>query len=43
MKSKDLQNIVLSNYQKGDTPTEIHRHLNGESSFSNDEKVVPND
>ena len=27
MKSKDLQNIVLSKYQKGDTPTEIHRHL----------------
>ena len=28
MKSKDLQNIVLSKYQKGDTPTETHRHLN---------------
>jgi transposase len=29
MKSKHLQNIVLSKYQKGDTPTEIHRDLNG--------------
>jgi len=29
MKSKDLQSIVLSKYQKGDTPTEIHRDLNG--------------
>ena len=28
MKSKDLQNIALSKYQKCDTPTEIHRHLN---------------
>ena len=28
MKSKYLQNIVLSKYQKGDTSTEIHRHLN---------------
>ena len=27
MKSKDLQNIVLSKHQKGDTPTEIHLHL----------------
>ena len=33
MKSKDLQNIVLSKYQKGDTPTEIHRHLNGDISL----------
>ena len=29
MKSKDLQNIILSKYQKGDTTTEIHRHLEG--------------
>ena len=28
MKSKDLQNIIFSKYQKGDTPTEIHLHLN---------------
>ena len=28
MRSKDLQNIILSKYQEGDTPTEIHRHLN---------------
>ena len=28
MKSKDLQNIVLSKYRKYDTPTETHRHLN---------------
>ena len=27
MKSKDLQNIALSKYQKGDTPTEIHCDL----------------
>jgi len=29
MKSKDLQSIVLSKYQKGDTPTKIYRDLNG--------------
>ena len=29
MKSKDLQNIVLPKYEKGDTPTEIFRDLNG--------------
>ena len=29
MESKDLQKIVLSKYQNGDTPTEIHRDLNG--------------
>ena len=29
MKSKDLQNIVLSKYQNGDTPTKICRDLNG--------------
>ncbi|CAF1141248.1 unnamed protein product [Adineta ricciae] len=29
MKSKDLENIVLSKYRNGDTPTEIHRDLNG--------------
>ena len=34
MKSKDLQNIVLSKYQKDDTPTEIHRHLNSEISLA---------
>ena len=34
MKSKDLQNIVLSQYQKGDTPTEIHRDVNGEISLA---------
>ena len=35
MKSKDLQNIVLSMYQKGDTPTtEIHRDLNGGISLA---------
>ena len=34
MKNKDLQNIVLSKYQKGDTPTEIHRHFNGGISLS---------
>ena len=28
MNSKDLQNIVLSKYQKCDTPTEVHRHFN---------------
>ena len=34
MKSKDLQNIVVSDYQKGDTPTEIYRHLNGRISLA---------
>ncbi len=29
MKSKDLQKVVLSKYQKGDTPTQIYRDLNG--------------
>ena len=29
MKSKDLQNVVLSKYQNGDIPTKIHRDLNG--------------
>ena len=29
MKSKDLQNIVLSKYQNGDVPTKICRDLNG--------------
>ena len=28
MKSKDLQKVVLSKYQNGDTPTKIHRDLN---------------
>ena len=28
MKSKDLQNIGISMYQKGDNTTEIHRDLN---------------
>ena len=36
MKSKDLQNIVFSKYQKGDTPTEIHRW----NQFSDDQKLV---
>ena len=34
MKSEDLQNIALSKYQKGNTPTEIHCHLNGEISLA---------
>jgi len=29
MKSKDLQNIVLSKYQNSDTPTKIFHDLNG--------------
>ncbi|CAF3343269.1 unnamed protein product [Rotaria socialis] len=29
MKSKDLQNILLSKYQNGDTPTKMFRDLNG--------------
>ena len=29
MKSKDLQKVVLSKYEKGDTPTQIYRDLNG--------------
>ena len=33
MKSKDLQNIVLSRYQNGDAPTKICRDLNGSISL----------
>ena len=29
MKSKDLQKVVLSKYQKGDTPKQIYHQLNG--------------
>ena len=29
MKGKDLQKVVLSKYQNGDTTTKIHRDLNG--------------
>ena len=29
MKSKDLQKVVLSKYQKGDTPKQIYHDLNG--------------
>jgi transposase len=29
MKSKDLQKVVLSKYQTGDTPTQIYHDLNG--------------
>ena len=29
MKSKDLQKVVLSKYQRGDTPKQIYHHLNG--------------
>ena len=29
MKSRDLQKVVLSKYQNGDTPTKIYRDLNG--------------
>ena len=34
MKRKDLQNIVLSKYQQGDTSTKIHHHLNGGMSLA---------
>ena len=34
MKSKDVQQIVLSKYQGGDTPTEIYRALNASIGFS---------
>ena len=34
MKSKDLQNVVLSKYRKGDTPTQIFRDLNGGVSLA---------
>ena len=33
MKSKDLQNIVLSKYQNDDAPTKICRGLNGDISL----------
>ena len=29
MKSKDLQNVALSKYQNGDTPTKIYHDLSG--------------
>ena len=34
MNSKDLQNVVLSKYEKDDTPTEIYRHLNRRISLA---------
>ena len=34
MKSKNLQNVVVPKYGKGDTPTEIHRDLNGRISLA---------
>ena len=34
MKRKSLQNTVLSKYQKGDDPTDVHRHLNGGISLA---------
>ena len=34
MKSKDLQNVVLSKYKNGDTPTKISRDLNGGISLA---------
>ena len=34
MKSKDLQNIVLSKYQKDNTATEIDCHLSGRISLA---------
>ena len=34
MKSKDLQNIVLSKYQKGDTPIDVDCYLNGGISLA---------
>ena len=29
MKSKDLQKLILSKYEKGESPSEIFQHLNG--------------
>ena len=34
MKSKDLQNLVLSKYSNGDGTTKIFRHLNGATGLS---------
>ena len=34
MKSEDLRNTGLSIYEKGDTSTEIHRHLNSGISLA---------
>ena len=39
MKSQDLQNIVLSKYQKGDT-NENSSSFKQWNQFSNDEKVI---
>ena len=33
MKSKDLQKLILSKYEKGEGPSEIFRHLNGALCF----------
>ena len=33
MKSKDLQNVVLSKYQNADTPTKIYHDLSGAISL----------
>ena len=38
MESKDLQNIILSKYQNGDTPTKIYRDSNGERGLRTIEK-----
>ena len=53
MKSKDLQKLVLSKYEKGEGPSEIFRHLNGALCLrtvkrwcimsSNSETMVQND
>ena len=41
MKSKDLQNVVLSKYQNGDTTTKIHRDLNGGIGLTTIKTAVP--
>ena len=41
MKSKDLQKVVLSKYQNSDTPTKIHRDLNGGISLRTIKRWCP--
>ena len=38
MKSKDLQKLVLSKYEKGEGPSEIFRHLNGALCLRTDKR-----
>ena len=42
MKTKDLQSIVLSKSEKGDTQTDNPLSFKQWNQFSNDQKLMPN-